>query len=281
MAKPVRHRNKWRIRWSDETGQRRSEVHEDHRDAVRALRAHEARVDEIVRGTRRPEVPDKTFDDVATYWLAQRAPQKRSGADDESIIRRHLRPAFGALKLRALTIEQIDAFSVARQHLNPKTLSNLLTLLGSMLRVAIDLDWLDRLPRIRKPKVRLFNADYSYLRTDDERRRFLLAAREEGANVLVLYATAMYTGMREGELAGLLWEDVDFDNRLIAVQRSFAGPTKADETSDRHRERDPQRRNTVGGGGLPLSTTRVGPRAHACCASTAAARCVSGGTRVR
>jgi N-dimethylarginine dimethylaminohydrolase len=85
MAKPVRHRNKWRVRWSDEMGQRRSEVHEEHRHAVRALRAHEARVDEVLRGVRRPEVPDETFEDLAAYWLEHRAPQKRSGADDESI----------------------------------------------------------------------------------------------------------------------------------------------------------------------------------------------------
>lgn len=33
--------------------------------------------------------------------------------------------------------------------------------------------------------------------------------------------------MRAGELAGLRWDDVDLDRRLITVQRSFDGPTKA------------------------------------------------------
>jgi integrase len=33
--------------------------------------------------------------------------------------------------------------------------------------------------------------------------------------------------MRQGELAGLLWEDVNFETRLIAVQRSYEGPTKS------------------------------------------------------
>ncbi len=44
-----------------------------------------------------------------------------------------------------------------------------------------------------------------------------------------LYMTALYTGMRAGELAGLQWADVDFNTRLITVQRSFEGPTKSDE----------------------------------------------------
>ena len=62
---------------------------------------------------------------------------------------------------------------------------------------------------------------------EDEIRRFLVAAEDEGENVYILYATALYTGMREGELAGLRWDDVNFDTRLITVQRSFDGPTKA------------------------------------------------------
>jgi integrase len=47
--------------------------------------------------------------------------------------------------------------------------------------------------------------------------------------VLALYSTALYTGARAGELAGLRWEDVDFDRRLITIQRSFDGPTKGDD----------------------------------------------------
>jgi integrase len=52
-------------------------------------------------------------------------------------------------------------------------------------------------------------------------------ARDEGEDVFTLYATAIYTGMREGELGGLRWEDVNFERRIITVQRSFEGPTKA------------------------------------------------------
>jgi hypothetical protein len=43
----------------------------------------------------------------------------------------------------------------------------------------------------------------------------------------MLYLTAIATGMRAGELAGLEWADVNVDSRLIMVQRSFLGLTKS------------------------------------------------------
>lgn len=233
MAKPVKHRGKWRIRWLDQDGKRHSEVYDDFRDASFKLREHQQQVDEIKRGLRAAIVPDKTFEDLCDYWLTKRAILKRSRKDDESIIRRHLRPVFGGLMVRDFGatrgVERIDAFLVAKSQLGKKTIANHLTLLITMLNAAVELGWLAAVPRIRKPRVRLFNRDFQYLRTDDELRRFLDAAHPEGELVFALYATAVYTGMREGELAGLHWEDVDFDRRLLTVQRSFDGPTKADD----------------------------------------------------
>jgi integrase len=58
--------------------------------------------------------------------------------------------------------------------------------------------------------------------------RFLAAARAQDEHVFVLYAVALFTGMRAGEIAALEWSDVDLERRIIAVQRSFDGPTKSD-----------------------------------------------------
>lgn len=229
MARPVKHGDGWRIRWIDEQGRRRSETYDEYKDAVFKLREHEQEVEEIRRGLRARCDAEKTFDEICDYWIAKRAVQKRSSKHDESIIRRHLRPAFGKLRLGDLGVERVDEFVVAHAHLDKKTVANHLTLLISMLNVAVDLGWLRAAPRIRKPRVPLFTRDFNYLRTEDEMRRFLVAAESEGTLVFTLYATAAYTGMREGELAALVWGDIDFERRLITVQRSFEGPTKAED----------------------------------------------------
>jgi len=89
VAKPTKHRGKWRIRWIDEKGERQSEVFEDYRRAQTELSRHRVEVEEIKRGIRNAPPPEKTFDDLCDYWLENRAPRKRSAKDDESIIRRH------------------------------------------------------------------------------------------------------------------------------------------------------------------------------------------------
>lgn len=96
-----------------------------------------------------------------------------------------------------------------------------------MLYVAKRAGWIREVPTIKKPKIHLVEADFSYLRTDEDIRRFLASAKAESDLALAIFATTIYTGMRQGEIAGLRWEDVNFERRLITIQRSFDGPTKS------------------------------------------------------
>lgn len=98
-----------------------------------------------------------------------------------------------------------------------------------MLRVAYDKGWTLQAPRIKKPRLRMFDADYRYLRDASEIERLLKAALQESNVAYMLYLMAINTGLREGELAGLRWSDIDFSRRLITVQYSFQGPTKNGE----------------------------------------------------
>jgi hypothetical protein len=170
-ARPTRLRDHWRIRWLDHNGERCSTVFDSYREADQQRRLKQAEAEEVRRGQRSAPPPEKTVGDALDYWLEKRAPRKRSSADDQSIIRRHLRPAFGALRLRELGIEHVDQFMAERAALNPKTVNNLLTLLIAVLNAAVDLGWLLKVPRIRKPSVRAFSADYRYQKIEEETRR--------------------------------------------------------------------------------------------------------------
>lgn len=230
MAKPSKFRKKWRARWNDEAGKQiNGGVYDTYREADAQIKLAEARVEQIKLGIHSPTPIDRPFGDLCDYWLTKVTPQKRSPDADISMIRKHLRPAFGHLMIRAVGREQIDEYQAQRTHLDKKTVANQLTLLISMLNVAVELNWLIKPPRIKKPKIRLFSADYRYLKSAAEIDRFLRAAFAESEDVFMLYATAIYTGMRAGELAALERGDINLERRLITVQRSFDGPTKAED----------------------------------------------------
>lgn len=226
MSKPVKHYDKWRIRWVDAKGQRRSKTFTQYESAELALRKVQVEEEERRRGLRPPELQPRRFAEAARYWREHRAPRKRSYKDDLSILTQ-LEEHFGRLLLTdtADWVPAVDRYLVKKSGRNPKTLNNHLTLLISVLRLSRTLGWVERLPEIKKPTVERDDT-FDYLRNRDEVSRFLAAAKQEGDMPFMLYATALYTGMRAGELAGLEWLDVDLPNRLINVRRSFGGPTK-------------------------------------------------------
>lgn len=228
MSKPTKHRDNWRIRWFDAEGNRRSAVYPSFKEAQAALIECRAKSQELKKAGRSEDRPGMPFSELCEYYLKNHTPEKRRQRDDQSIIRVHLLPFFGGVALNKV-VSHVPAYKAAKAHLSKKTLHNQLTLLISILRVAHDIGWLHKLPKIKKPRIRLFDKDFSYLRTDEEISRFLVAARDEGELVYTLYATAIYTGMREGELAGLHRGDLDLGRRLICVQRSYDGPTKGGE----------------------------------------------------
>ena len=111
---PYRHYEKWRARWLDETGKQCSQTFDDKKEATHHEQKMKAKVGEIKRGLRRADPPAKTFADPTAEWLATRALAKRSKKDDESMLRRHLTPAFGALQLREVTLELVERFKAPR-----------------------------------------------------------------------------------------------------------------------------------------------------------------------
>lgn len=82
MSKPRKEEGKWRIRWWDATGKRRSETHATYKAAEKALFLRQAEADEIKHGIRLGPPPDKTFNDLADYWLEHRASRKKNPEDE-------------------------------------------------------------------------------------------------------------------------------------------------------------------------------------------------------
>jgi integrase len=55
----------------------------------------------------------------------------------------------------------------------------------------------------------------------DEIKKLLSESKKRNHRWFPIYAAAVFTGMRSGELYALRWIDVDLDNRVITVSRSY------------------------------------------------------------
>ena len=100
----------------------------------------------------------------------------------------------------------------------PKTVNNVLTVLSSLLKRAVEWGELDRLPctikLLHNPKK---SAGFHDL---EEYERLLSVARKRDHNVYVMVLLGGDAGLRLGEIVGLEWRDVDLTARRLTVQRS-------------------------------------------------------------
>lgn len=168
-------------------------------------------LEEVVRGVRRP----------ATYALY------------EMVVRRYLKPGLGKQQLARLTVPIVQMFlnarlaagdSVRKVQVTRNVLSSALTRAMREELLSRNVAQLVTLPEWRRKEVQAWSAD--------EARQFLY-----GVQWHPLYAAFLLLlvyGLRRGEVLGLRWRDVDFDNEMIRIRQQvqrvghqlLIGPTK-------------------------------------------------------
>ena len=145
----------------------------------------------------------------------------------DSLLRVHLAPYFSGRSLDAITVEQIESFvaATATEGKSPKTIGNALGFLHSIFRFAQKRGWgrgnpcehIDRPRNQAAAEIRFLDAQELEAVVSAER-----AYGDELAPTLaiVVLAAAM-TGLRQGELIALRWEDVDWSAARVRVRRSY------------------------------------------------------------
>lgn len=146
---------------------------------------------------------------------------KASGIEDkESILRTHLVPRFGHLRL-----DQIDTASVqrmradlARQKKSPKTVENILTVLRKLLKTAVEWQVIDDVPcKIARTKVPTKTRPFY---TFEEYERLLAEAQVAGRTPHLVVLLGGEAGLRLGEMQALQWRNVNFHTNRIIVEAS-------------------------------------------------------------
>jgi len=206
-------------------GQSRNEVHA--KLAAEAAKAHSG-----------VPVPEQGWrlDAYLDYWLEEVIRRVRRPATYElyeMMVRRYLKPGLGKRQLTQLTVPIVQMFLNERLGAGDsvRKVQVMRTVLSSALTRAMREELLSRnvaqlvvLPEWTRKEVQAWSAD--------EARQFLY-----GAQWHPLYAAFLLLlvyGLRRGEVLGLRWSDIDFDNEMIRIRQQvqrvghqlLIGPTK-------------------------------------------------------
>ena len=175
------------------------------------------------------EESEINFTDAAQEWLENHAMIKkapRSVATDRQMLRDNLLPVFGSLKLRCITPERIEQFirAIRKNGIKDVTINRNLELLRSIFNYCIKRRRLMYNPMtvVGLLKTQQPPFDFWNLSEANQFLAYVEAKYRNGSQDLaIFYKFALNTGMRLGEILGLGWHEVDLENRLITVRRSY------------------------------------------------------------
>ncbi len=216
-----------RARWvgsvdlgTDDTGKRRRRKVSAPTKTEALAKLGALRAEKLKTGTVAPR--DTTVEAVVRGWLANLPPEIQSDVT-KRLVRDHgerIIKAIGKVKLTALKPPQVERFlrSMAMDGYSTSTIAQTRRVLIKAIRRA------ERDDLVSRNVAGLADCPSGTRRqsrsmTQAEARKVL----DSGLGVWwrAYFTAAFYTGLRPGELTGLRWSDVDFDQDVIRVRRSL------------------------------------------------------------
>ncbi|MBO0439878.1 tyrosine-type recombinase/integrase [Candidatus Enterococcus ikei] len=163
-----------------------------------------------------------TLNNWLDYWLETVISTKvKPGTFDsyKSKIDCHIRPTIGDKGLNELTTKHLtDFIEITKKKISTNSLHSVFRVLKTSLKYAEKLHFIRssvyenvELPKIRKPKITNIS--------QFEHKLLIKEAKKSADGLAALIS--LETGMRIGEIAGLKWEDIDFDNKVLSVKRTL------------------------------------------------------------
>lgn len=165
-----------------------------------------------------------TVGEYLSRWLSDTARYQVADSTYDTyrrVTENHLIPFFGTVRLRDLSPAHVRAFKAEkiRTGVHANTVGMMQARLRTALEQAVDDGLIPANPAARVKKASERGEKPMRSLSEEEASRLLAAAR--GTRDEALVTLALRTGMRQGELAALRWEDVDLSGpATITVSRS-------------------------------------------------------------
>lgn len=134
--------------------------------------------------------------------------------------KQHIEETIGQIRLQELRPAHLKQLYVLKKEegRGARTLQVIHAVLHCALKQAVKEGMIGRNPADAVDRPRAIQAELKIF-TEEQSRQFLIAA--VGSPFEALYYLALTTGMRQGELLGLKWSDLDWSKGVLLVQRQL------------------------------------------------------------
>lgn len=205
--------------------------------AYEALLRHKLARGEDIEGSAEKTPKEQSFQQFAGKWFEEYVVPNNKYSERKAkrhILSSSLVPFFGKIPVGKITVQTVEQYKAQqiKTGASNKTINNRLAVLNKCLVTATD--WLNlegMPPKIKKLKCPPAKTDYLSL----QEAELLLSTTHGTFHEMLL--TTLRTGMRQGEVKGLQWEAINWENNTVTVSHSWNDEMRVLEAPKSNRER--------------------------------------------
>ncbi len=189
-------------------------------EAKREMRKVAMQVDEntYVKPTKR------TLAEFMKEWLQSKSLKLRKHTLEvyTGHVNKHIVPRLGRFELIKITTAQVEKFYIdlaKEANLSPRTILDIHKIMKSAFEAAVKRKYVSanpvkdaETPKVEKKEMTVWDIQ--------EVNKFLKIAREH--RLYPAFLLALTTGMRQSEILGLRWKDIDFENETLSVRQPLS-----------------------------------------------------------
>lgn len=180
---------------------------------------------------------DDTIQKVIEKWLVHKKPQIKESSFSKYcfVANSYIIPTLGLTTIKGLTKKELQDYvdqlmecgGANQKGLSTKTVADILTLLKSVFRYAVDVGY-QVSPNICDIKIHQSQKQLRVFSVDEQRKlvSYLVTQVPDCRAVGILLC--LFTGIRIGELCALRWEDISIPQRTIHIHKTLQRLQKSD-----------------------------------------------------
>lgn len=183
-----------------------------------------------------------SYSDYLDYWMKEHCEvnlKYHTIQAYQNIIKNHVKPRLGFYRLSQITTATLQEFLnniYVEYSFSKNFLKNILKVLKTSFSYASDVvDFVKINPalKVKLPKYDIPEEDPAHIFTKEEIDMILNRFQNNHAFYYAVL-TAYYTGLRVSEVFALTWDDIDFENKTITVNKNVLKKNQNGATHGRH-----------------------------------------------